>query len=291
MEYTNDASACAPTRIFLKRARRPGESGFYTRVAPTLPDGVVPSCYFSRWDETTNGATLVFEDLSDFFDPPSPTTPPEDRQVSAVLKALAALHGTWWNHPHLDEIAHDDSSSRKAFVLETAFEQYPAFLARYGDSLDSDTLEALSAFFSSDYRQRFAERLARGPRTVIHGDAHVGQVMFARDGSAHIRVIDWEDWQAGIATDDAAFFLVMHPYRDWEPVRYKGFREDYFKALTKRVPSYTREQYDSDFAFSREGLLAWPVFWAMAFGSPEKKWRPILASAVRAQPSLATAGR
>ncbi len=283
VRYTIDASGFAPTRLFLKHGTRAGEPGFYSTVAPTLPQGVVPGCYFCEWDEEHNDATLLFEDLSASFDPPSRIDPPGESQVDATLRALAALHSTWWQHPRLDEIADVCSASSKAFVLQTAFECFPEFMAKHGASLSPTERSAFDRFFGSDYLAQFASRLATGPRTAIHGDAHVGQVMFARDGSPRVRLIDWEDWQAGVGSDDIAFFFVMHAYRDWSPMREVHYLAAYHAALVEGgVKNYSLDDLRADLTFSVRGLLAWPVFWAMYFGSPEKTWRPILASVVRA---------
>ena len=52
--------------------------------------------------------------------------------------------------------------------------------------------------------------------TVTRGDSHVWNCFLPQDGVAQTpRLFDWDAWRLAVGTDDLAYMIAMHWYRDF----------------------------------------------------------------------------
>lgn len=216
-----------PLRLFFK-TRRPdspvtsdavgrSEIGFYSRVAPLTPLGLLPRC-FEAVDSADRGWHLLLEDLSATHEVVSEwPVPPTVEQCDRIIGAHARFHAFWWDHPDLGRSvgAFEDDAGFDGFLTRFS-EQLAAFVDKVGDRM---TVE----------QRRVYERLAAGaPRlyderirphrnlTLLHGDAHVWNALYPKDaGTDGVKLIDWDDWRVDTATDDLAYMMAVH----WFPER------------------------------------------------------------------------
>ncbi|KMO78488.1 MAG: aminoglycoside phosphotransferase family protein [Mycolicibacterium rufum] len=197
-----------PPSVFVKMAaetvatRMLGELGnladtevrFYRDLAPGLTG--VPRMYGARFDSWTGRFVLVLEDLAAvpcvFPDTLHPIDP--DR-AALVVELLASLHATFWERPPAwSYTASGDSAAALTGPL----------LRRSARRLAGRLPVARGRFIDENYRA-VAALIDRPPHTVMHGDAHPGNLYF-RDGRAGL--LDWQAVRRGHPGRELAYTLV-----------------------------------------------------------------------------------
>lgn len=179
----------------------PREVRFYRSLAPQL--GMrVPEVYVAAHDSDDGPFLLLMEDLLTRGCEVSDGTVGVAADAAAVaLEDLAALHARF-----------ADPARREA---EAAWVSAPAH---------SDYGQVLLARALASHRDRLSERFAalaelyiakgealhalwqEGPRTVIHGDAHIGNLF---DDGGRTGFLDWGIIQVSTPLRDASYFLTM----------------------------------------------------------------------------------
>ena len=189
--------AIAHTQMGLREAK------FYDALAPSLAMRV-PEAHVVRYEEDQGGAfVILLEDLnaSGCTVSSGPESPTPD-QAAKALEDLAALH-----------VRFEDASVR---AREAAWVTPPDAPSDYGslrlqEGLDHhrDKLTDAFAEMSEVYiaQQPALHALwAEGPKTVIHGDTHIGNLFF--DGET-VGFLDWGIITLAPAMRDVSYFLNM----------------------------------------------------------------------------------
>ena len=183
------------------------EYDFYRLIASQAPVRS-PALLYGDYEAGSDRFVLVLEDLRDWqtvshFDGASA------EQTRRAIRAIAKLHGTYWNRtdqPPLNRFS-DGSSPRRRMLIQLV---YLANLA--------PTLKRFGGFFSDDMR-RLAEtyasridsqivRIAAGPRTLSHGDFRLDNIFFAAGRGDEIAIIDWQASGLRSPLFDVSYFLV-----------------------------------------------------------------------------------
>ena len=216
-----EQACCAPRTVIVKlpsplaKNRRLGRRlglhrrgyDFYRLIAPQAPVRS-PALLYGDYEAGSDRFVLVLEDFGDWqtvshFDGASA------EQTRRAIRAIARLHGTYWNRtdqPPLNMFT-DSFSPRRRMLVQLV---YLAHLA--------PTFERFGSFFSDDMR-RLAEtyasridsqivRVAAGPKTLSHGDFRLDNIFFATDGGEEIAIIDWQVSGLRSPLFDVAYFLV-----------------------------------------------------------------------------------
>jgi aminoglycoside phosphotransferase (APT) family kinase protein len=180
------------------------EARFYAEVAPNLSCGL-PAALFAAADERGQGI-VVLPDLSvaggRFGDPLSPLTPD---QVAQALEVEAGWHSVPWAQPSLSLDSFPGfSASRLAGELLLSTDMWEQHFAldtspALPDSL-RDRERVLTAF------RRLWEFEDGCEPTLVHGDAHLGNIYIDPDGL--VSFLDWQGVCLGALTLDVAYFLV-----------------------------------------------------------------------------------
>jgi hypothetical protein len=172
------------------------ETRFYSELSAQLTG--VPACYGSAFDPLTGRFVLVLEDLAagpcEFPDTLHPLTP---AQAGRLVELLAHLHATFWDRaPGWTYTASADATSLlTGSLLKTS-------ARRIAERTDIPV--ARGRFIDDNYRA-VARIVDRPPHTVMHGDAHPGNVYF-RDGRAGL--LDWQAVRRGHPSRELAYTLV-----------------------------------------------------------------------------------
>ena len=180
---------------------------FYRLIAPQAPVRS-PALLYGDYQAGGDRFVLVLEDFGGWqtvshFDGAS------GEQTRRAIRAIAKLHGTYWNRtdqPPLNMFT-DSFSPRRRILIQLV---YLAHLA--------PTFERFGSFFSDDMR-RLAEtyaaridshivRVAGGPKTLSHGDFRLDNIFFAADGGEEIAIIDWQVSGLRCPLFDVSYFLV-----------------------------------------------------------------------------------
>lgn len=222
-----------PASVFVKMpaetaaTRMMGELGrlahtevrFYDTLSPRLTD--VPGSYGSAFDALTGRFVLVLEDLAvtpcEFPD----TLHPLDRDRAAlVVELLARVHATLWGRipAWVYSASGDATSLLTGSLLKTSTRK----LAE-----QTDIPVQHGRFIDENYRAA-AQLLDRPPHTVMHGDAHPGNVYF-RDGRAGL--LDWQAVRRGHPGRELAYTLITSMTTDERRVCQRELLDTYRSAL------------------------------------------------------------
>ncbi len=172
------------------------ETRFYSQLAPELTG--VPVSHGSAFDPLTGRFVLVLEDLA--VDPcefPDTLHPLDADKASRVVELLARLHATFWERvPRWLYTASADTAS----LLTGPLLKLSA--RRIAEKTDIPVEKG--RFIDDNYRA-VARLIDAPPNTVMHGDAHPGNLYF-RNGAAGL--LDWQAVRRGHPGRELAYTLV-----------------------------------------------------------------------------------
>ncbi len=212
------AGAGVPDSVFVKMpaetvaTRLMGEIGilgetetrFYQELSPELTG--VPKSYGSAFDPVTGRFVIVLEDLAvqacEFPDTLNPLT---TDQASLIVELLARVHGTFWNRlpatSGQGQFGWLNAASADKFTTVTE-PLLKISLRRLADRTD---IPVGNGRFIAENYGAVARLIDTPPHTVMHGDAHPGNVYF-RDGEAGL--LDWQAVRRGHPSRELAYTLV-----------------------------------------------------------------------------------
>lgn len=183
------------------------EAGFYGQWAETLPVNI-PRCYFAGCNAQGTRGVVLLEDLlarnASFGYAPRPLSLEQQAQT---LDLLAAVHGRWWRSPGLAPLTHystrrADSDGVMMRMLERDY---------FASCLAHARGEAVSGAYRDPEKILRALRNLWGgsvglPETFLHGDAHLGNMFFERDGRPGF--LDWQAYQRGPHMHDVTYSII-----------------------------------------------------------------------------------
>ena len=267
---TSDA---APRFLFLKTLRddlggamlrgHRREAEFYASVAPPTPADLLPRCYDATFLDDGPVFRLLFEDLSDTHDVVSAwPIPPTFEQCERIVQTYARFHAFWWDHREL-------GTSVGRFVTP---EELKNFLGEYQRRF-AMFVDTLGDRLSPERRRRYERAIDAGERllerrrsnrnlTIVHGDAHVWNLLYPREGASDsVRLIDWDSWQVDVATDDLAYMMAVHWYPERRRLLERRYLELYHAALLEGgVAGYGFDALWEDYRLSVVWQLVIPVW-------------------------------
>lgn len=199
-----------PASVFVKMAaetvatRLMGELGrlaqtevlFYRDLSPQLTG--VPAAYGSAFDSLTGRYLLVLEDLA--VDPcefPDTLHPLDKDQASIIVELLARLHATFWERP--PRWVYSASSDHTSLLTGPLLNTSARRLA------ERTSIPVEDGRFIIDNYRAVAKVIDLAPNTVMHGDAHPGNVYF-RDGGAGL--LDWQAVRRGHPGRELSYTLI-----------------------------------------------------------------------------------
>jgi aminoglycoside phosphotransferase (APT) family kinase protein len=195
--FVKMAAETAATRLMGEVGRlAQTETRFYRELAPHLTG--LPKSYGSAFDSVTGRFVLVLEDLAvDHCEFPDTLHPLTADQASQVIELLARLHATFWERvPHWVYTASADSAT---LLVSSMLKTSSRRIAE-----KTDIPVARGKFIDDNYRA-VAALIDRPPNTVMHGDAHPGNVYF-RNGRAGL--LDWQAVRRGNPGRELAYTLI-----------------------------------------------------------------------------------
>jgi hypothetical protein len=200
---------------------------FYEQLSSGLD--WVPTCHGSEFDPLTGRFVLVLEDLPteqcEFPDTLHPLSPDK---ASMIVERLAQLHATFWGrlpaHSGTGPLgwiyspSGDNTSLLTGNLLKTSSRK----LAER-----TDIPVERGRFIDENYRAA-AQLIDRSPNTVMHGDAHPGNVYF-RNGQAGL--LDWQAVRRGHPSRELAYTIVTSMTTDDRQASERDLLDHYRQAL------------------------------------------------------------
>jgi aminoglycoside phosphotransferase (APT) family kinase protein len=186
------------------------EVRFYREVRPKL-EIEAPRAFSSVYDDDARTFGILMEDLSRrsaIF--PNATMRQDGDRLRQLLATLAALHSAFWESPRLDTDLRWVATPRSGGM-------YPVFQALGLDivrnQLEHNPFKAdLIAPLGRSVEElwaalwRLQAHLDSSPRTLLHGDPHIGNTYLLPDGRAGF--LDWQLMVKGRWAHDVTYVMV-----------------------------------------------------------------------------------
>jgi hypothetical protein len=179
------------------------EVRFYAEIAPRIANRH-PRLLFAALDPDEAWFTLLLEDLANATQGDE-IAGCDVTVAAAALDQMAGLHAPCWEAADLAASpwvnrATPDSDAFTASIVSGVF---PGFLDRYSDRMEADHVRLLESFVP-----RLAAWMARprGPRTVVHADFRLDNLLFTPDDTAPV-VVDYQTIGWGSGAYDVAYFV------------------------------------------------------------------------------------
>jgi Ser/Thr protein kinase RdoA (MazF antagonist) len=201
--FVKIAAATAATRLMGELGRLGHtEVRFYRQLAPELTG--VPEAYGTAFDTWTGRYLLVLEDLPASCVFPDTLHPLSTDQASLIVELLASLHATFWHRlPRngsgplgwLYTPSGDVTSLLTGSLMKTSIKRLA----------ERTTIPVDDGRFIADNYRAVAALIDAPPHTVMHGDAHPGNMYF-RDGDPGL--LDWQAVRRGHPSRELAYTLI-----------------------------------------------------------------------------------
>ncbi len=195
----------AHREVHLRNGNLFNEADLFASGTPLPVDH--PIVYQAIADRGQGSFLLVMEDLTERdADLRDATRPMSAQQVADGVRGLARLHARYWNfsaeaHPALDWVKTWEAGEgwkvglrkRIPIGLERAAPWLAAAISGYGS-------ERILEFWS-----RYVDSLGRGPTSLLHGDAHIGNT-YVLPGD-RVGFLDWQVVRRGEWSQDVGYFI------------------------------------------------------------------------------------
>ena len=177
---------------------------FYRELAPQLTG--LPTSYASAFDPLTGRFVLVLEDLAvDSCVFPDTLHPLDKDQASKIVELLAKLHATFW-----ERLPNNGTRGPLGWVYSasgdhTSLLTGPLLNTSARRLAERTSIPVEDGRFIIDNYRSVAKLIDGQPNTVMHGDAHPGNVYF-RNGQAGL--LDWQAVRRGHPGRELAYTLI-----------------------------------------------------------------------------------
>lgn len=186
------------------------EVNVYTHLRPA-EFMETPLCFGGAFDANTTTFCLLLEDLRDrdatFATIKMPMTIP---RMESLIEALSSLHARFWNSPEFGKSlgwmeSHVEGSLHDLFTSDHVrkFVQHQVDTEQYKEEM----VQALGVTPGQLHKQfQIAQaHQATQPRTVCHGDMHIGNTYMLPDEKAG--VLDWQLTSRGHGIHDISYII------------------------------------------------------------------------------------
>lgn len=168
-----------------------GETVFFTRLRPHV-EMEAPLGYGGVVDERSWKSAVIMEDVAatkgaKFIEPIHPLTRP---QVEDLVQNLARMHGALWEHPALGELPKTPLDHYRTISAFLDMERRCRVGMERAKSVVAPAIYGEAGRLWEGTRRALELATHELPRTLLHGDSHVGQTYITADGR-----MGWADWQ------------------------------------------------------------------------------------------------
>lgn len=275
LEYTAAVDGMPPTVILKLPSSDPPMRTYFDRLGQNqreasfyrhrVADGLLhtPRSYCCAADPSTGNTALLLEDLSDarHGDSVAGCTPAEAR---LAVSQLARFHAAWWGSPKLDALDWlPPKDAETAFYEEVYADSWRSFAAKAGGRMPEGLRDVGNRL--GETLAAIKTRLARAPRTILHGDFRLDNCFFpSADGAPPFVVFDWEFCVRGRGAYDVATFISEAFPTERRRAEEMGLLRLYHATLAEHgVAGYSFDDCLEDYRLS---LLEVLVFWIVTGG-------------------------
>ncbi|MFA5710835.1 phosphotransferase [Mycolicibacterium sp.] len=201
------------------------EVRFYRELSPGLTG--VPKLHGADFDPLTGRYILVLEDLAvDACEFPDTLHPIGPDRAALIVELLAKLHAAYWERlptgrgplDWLYTASGDSTSLLTGALMNTSVKRLA----------DRTSIPLETGRFIIDNYRAAAMLIDRPPHTVMHGDAHPGNVYF-RNGAAGL--LDWQAVRRGHPSRELAYTLATSMTPEERRAAQRDLLDEYRQAL------------------------------------------------------------
>ncbi len=189
-----------------------------------------PQVYVAKVSELTGHLCLITEFMTGCIEHKDSIYKDfTDEHLEQAVNGLAQLHARYW--------LCTEERMKKVLAIEDS------------TVLLFETMIARSWTAQAQLIMRNSWKHCNAFQTVVHGDARIGNMMFARD-STHGRFVlfDWQAVRKGVAVYDLAYFLILSLAAEHRLQVEAACLQQYYKRLTALgVTNYTYQQLTDDY--------------------------------------------
>ena len=199
--------------VYILQGNHTKEAGVYAHLAAD-PDVAAPQAWFAESHALSGHFCILMADLYDAEEVTEGAGCPLARAALA-MEAFAALHARFWGatDPRTDFLA----------LVPDPFNDY---LAGRVAGPDGALLGELT--------RRVWRQDNLPPTTVLHGDARVGNMLFAPDPHGEVVFIDWQAARLGKGVFDVAYFMTLSMAPEVRRSHGEALLARYHRGLEKR---------------------------------------------------------
>lgn len=216
IDYSPAARGDLPASLFLKLTRADlhpelaaagrHEMAFYAALAGSTASPT-PTIYDAQIDDA-GGSHILMQDLAPTHIQQPLPIPPSMAHSEAIATALAHLHAERWGDPRLGSPYTWEEAAATRKRLETSF---PKFCDYLGDALLPAQKALYERLIGSNLLETLSRRIIERDRvSLVHGDAHAGNMMLPRAAGGGVMLIDWQRWAIDVPMLDLAFLIAPH---------------------------------------------------------------------------------
>jgi hypothetical protein len=225
--FVKVAAQAAATRLMGELGRLGHtEVSFYRELAPQVIG--VPYCHGAAFDPWTGRYLLVLEDLpAESCEFPDTLHPLSADQASLIVELLAELHATFWGRLPRDGRGpmgwlYTPSGDVTSLLTGSLMHSSIKRLA------ERTTIPVENGKFIADNYRAVAALIDTPPHTVMHGDAHPGNMYF-HGGKAGL--LDWQAVRRGHPSRELAYTLITSLTPEDRQASQRELLDDYRRAL------------------------------------------------------------
>ena len=167
----------------------------------------VPALFYGDFDERSHQSVLLIEDLGE-MEEVSQLDGVDPARTQLAIREIAQFQGQFWEGASAPALPHCNEflNTRERRIMQTVYMlTVPVALDRFGD-LFSPAMARLAVDFGSRIDTQFAA-VAKGPKTIVHGDYRSENMMFGRENPEEFAVIDWQGCGLGCGMFDVSYLL------------------------------------------------------------------------------------
>ena len=224
------------------------EIRFYEQLAGDSPIRT-PRCYYGAMDRDALRYLLLIEEVT-WGRVGDQVAGASAAQAQAVVEHVARLHARWWAHPRLDAlewlaagaVRPAEGAERWAQFYRHAWSVLPSLVTGAAPARALSDVEPIAGRLGDAYAA-IVSASAEPPRTLIHGDCRLDNVLFADDPDEPPTFIDWQMVSRGRGVYDIAYFLGTN----LEP----ELRRTHERELLRRYHAIVSERDESGYDLER----------------------------------------
>ncbi len=302
VKYKNKTDVNAPEKLVYKRNKEhdgANEVHFYSVIKALSPVlEMVPTCYFSEYDQETGESVCLLQDVSDTHCAAVDNTHNirgeshiEPSSWESILRTLAIFQAHWWESPSIGT-SHSSFPIRPWYCDEAAFQkhierrknEYQIFKSQVEDYCSETEIEILDETLSilpSLWKHYMAGRISEKKNiTLSQGDCFIGQFLVPKAPDCTLAMlVDFQEVSANFPTFDLGYLLSFFP-----PVNHAdtvSSLKKYYTYLDAKVSErYAFNDLMDDYRLMLCLLIYIPV-WDQSYGAPETYWKPKFRNVMR----------